>query len=90
MLHLLLPQPQDLTFLRKVKEVLEEKLNSEWAELGQWFVLSILMAGSLFRVICGWCSGCKKDQLGPKDVPLQELEALTGPSAPRLYPKFRN
>ena len=96
MLHLLLPQETDLTFLTKVKEVLEEKLNSEWAEMGQWLIMTILVIGTLVRILCSCCSGCKQDQCNQckqwsnqeEMMPLRQLEQLTDASAPPLYPRF--
>ena len=100
MLHLLLPEADDMTFLRKAKEILSDRLNNEWTELGQWTLLCFLLIGYFIRVfyICchkGQAPMVVKDWQVEEGLPLQALKAIKGPSgtspsAPRLYPRFGN
>ena len=89
MLHILLQEADDMTFLRQAKEVLEEKLNNEWTELSQWAVLFLIVTTYIVR-ICLVCCRNGRNQEFLEETPLQALQGLNDPSAPRLYPRFGN
>ena len=73
LLYLVIPEPEDLTILRKVKQILHSKLNSEFIELSQWILMTVLVTAFIVQVISSCCNNCKTNYVKSKSVRVQRL-----------------